>query len=233
MSRTYIDIVFEGEKFSPTKLKDQTGLDLLILAESGTVSYRGRYKGHPSPYGLAVFKVESTLSEDLNIVLETIINSLLEKKEILRTCAVDEITLDLENFSQSEIDLNIDKKIIRMLSELNASLEISSLVNDRIFTSTQGSFKLDTVTKKSNLLNDFFYTIEFENSISKLLSKQEFDSLFILFHQKFETAKISKLKFSEKRLMPAIILYLLKYVKEPDLSKVPSFEEVFNKNEIE
>jgi hypothetical protein len=113
MKTTYIDIVFEGNKFSPKKLRQLTNLDIEILAEYGEIGRNGRYKGKIMPYGLGMLKVSQTLSEDINLTLKKVIDDLLLKRAAITSSGVDEITLDLENFSESEVEISIDRNIIK------------------------------------------------------------------------------------------------------------------------
>jgi len=126
VSTTYIDIVLEGDKFSPRMLKELTNFDIETLAEYGEVGLKGRYKGKKMPYGLALLKVAPAYSEDINLALQKVIDGLLLEKPALEESGVDEITLDLENFSQSEIEITINKEIIKKISALSASIDISS-----------------------------------------------------------------------------------------------------------
>src|ERR1051325_3997492 len=120
MNKTYFDIVFEGKNFLPGKLKELSGFELEILAGYGKIAGKGRYKGQKSPYGLALLKVSGVASEDLNKVLKKTIAQLLQHKELIQRSGVEEITLDLENFSKSEVGITIDKELIKKISELNA-----------------------------------------------------------------------------------------------------------------
>jgi len=129
LSTTYIDIVFEGDRFSPKALKELTNFNIETLAEYGAIGKRGRYKGQSMPYGLALLKVKQTFSEDINVALKKVIDDLLLKKAALLHSGVDEITLDFENFSQNEIEITIDKEIIKKISDLNASIDITSISN--------------------------------------------------------------------------------------------------------
>jgi hypothetical protein len=46
-----------GERFSPRRAEEATGLTLARTSEPGEIGVRGRYKGLPLPYGAALLKV--------------------------------------------------------------------------------------------------------------------------------------------------------------------------------
>lgn len=74
MITTTVDIVFEGNRFSPKALKKTTGLRINLLIEFDEIAKRGRYKGQKPPYGLATLKIESSAPNDLNIILDSATN---------------------------------------------------------------------------------------------------------------------------------------------------------------
>ena len=226
MNLTYIDIVFEGDKFSPRKLGTLTAFKIEVLAEYGEISDKGRYKGKLWPYGLGILKIQLTETEDINKTLKKVVTELLEMKSIIHKCGVDEITLDLENFSQAETEITIDKEIIKLISKLNATIDISMASN---FT---GSFSLSTKVnsnKKGLLRNTERYFIHqvYDSIITdKNWDHKQSDRLKILFEKKINEDKLIESGISNKVLMSAIIFYILKYQQEENLDIIPSFDEV-------
>ena len=58
-----VSINFSGDKFSPTKGENITGLIFSDKIEFGDIGVRGKYKGKPVPYGSGTLKV----SKDINM----------------------------------------------------------------------------------------------------------------------------------------------------------------------
>ena len=127
MERVNIDIRFEGNKLSPEKLKTLTGFPIEVLAEYGEVAKIGRYKGMPSPYGLALLKVSKKQNKNINDILNTYLNKLIVKKEKLARIGVEEIIIDVETPPIKESELSFDKNILSKLLKLNARIDVHAI----------------------------------------------------------------------------------------------------------
>ncbi|MDI1355609.1 MAG: hypothetical protein PSX36_11860 [bacterium] len=238
MSTTYIDIVFEGSKFSPTKLKELTNLDIESLAEYGEMGKKGRYKGKPMPYGLGLLKISQISSENVNRSLKRIIDRLLLKKSALSKSGVDEITLDLENFSQEDIEMTIDREIIKKVSSLNASIDISSTTNfEKYYLYHSVKNKLEHRLKPKSFqamekhwMNEIYTTIKADNQLTKTFTDDQAERLNYLFSKKINDEKALLVGVSYSVLMSAMILYIVKYIQEEDSEKIPTFEKVLKEN---
>lgn len=215
MRKTYIDFVFEGPRFSPRKLKELTGLPMEALAEFGEVSIRGRYKGEKSPYGLGLLKVDSNGGlADISKAVSQITKELINRRQELKESGVEEITLDVENLSQSDIEITIDKNLIQTMSQLNASIDISNTIEEP-----------DQGEEERRLLKNIFVSFE-KNAYYASLSSDKRKKVQWLFHNKFDETEILKRRVSQATLMTALVYYLLKYTEEQDLGKVPTFDSV-------
>lgn len=122
---TFIEIVFEGSQFRPQVLKEKGGLPLEVVAEFGAVATKGRYKGQPSPYGLALLKVSAAATDDINPLLSETLNRLMELQPLLAESGVEEITLDLEHYAKTDVQIKMDKDLVRKISALNANIDFS------------------------------------------------------------------------------------------------------------
>ena len=226
-NRIYIDIVFEGKEFYPSKLKELTGFDIEELAEYGQIAKRGRYKGKPSPYGLAILKIQDTVFDDINIVLDEIIQELLNKRPQLSQSGVDEITLDFDNFSESEIEIKINKEILKKISELNANIDILSTHVRTLLLPTQRRYIYYSNEESLNAeIEDLKYFIIQEATSNNLFSQEQAHRVEKLFQYKFEFSKIQQYKVSREYLRSEILIYIIRYVNEQDLKKIPDFYKV-------
>ena len=122
---TFIDIVFAGPRFRPQVLKEKGNLALEVVAEAGEMATKGRYKGRPSPYGLALLKVSAGTADDINPLLNETLNRLMELQPLLVESGVEEITLDLEHYVKTEGQIKMDKDLVRKISALNANIDFS------------------------------------------------------------------------------------------------------------
>ncbi len=52
-----LSVLFKGDKFSPKKAEEQTGVSLRNKLEVDDIPERGPYKGKPIPYGKGVLEV--------------------------------------------------------------------------------------------------------------------------------------------------------------------------------
>src|ERR1041385_4422595 len=112
MERVNIDIRFEGEKFSPRKLKELTGLPIETLAEYGEIAAKGRFKGKSFPYGLALLRVDKHSDKDITYILEKYLNKLLDKKKEISKSGVDDIIIDVETPPFKESGFSFENEIL-------------------------------------------------------------------------------------------------------------------------
>jgi hypothetical protein len=234
MHTTYIDIVLEGEKFSPKRLKELTNLDIETLAEYGEIGIKGRYKGKSIPYGLALLKVQHTSSEDINVALKKVIDELLYKKAYLSSSGVDEITLDLENFSQHDMEITIDREIIKKISDLNAGIDISSSSNFENYIVPK-AYPDGVKTKplryaEKYLVSEIYSSILSNKQLTQIIPHQQSERLRQLFKEKINNDRAAFVGISYSVLMSAMIIYIIKYIQEDNYENIPSFEKVLNEN---
>lgn len=121
-TKTYIDIQFKGNGFSPKKLKKLTALPLEILVESGEIAKKGRHKGEKSPFGIALLKLDNTD----NILYEWS-NKLINIKEYLTLTNVEEIIFDIESTNENFSNFTITTELANNLSLLNAKINFNKI----------------------------------------------------------------------------------------------------------
>ena len=123
MMYTSLDIRFEGHEFYPSRLRDITKLPIKTLAEFGQVSSRGKYKGKPSPYGIAVLEMPET-DKQINVpdLIQLYSTRLLENRDHLKDCGVEEIIFDIESAAGTPAELSLSPAILGNLSALNARI---------------------------------------------------------------------------------------------------------------
>ena len=131
MKYNTVDIRFEGSKFYPSKLKERTKLPIDILAEYGVISSIGRYKGQRSPYGIGLLDISSPGKENnVNDLIREYCIKLLEWKDVLKECGVDEIIIDIENSREFPMDISLSNDLLFNLSTINARVELHSSHDD-------------------------------------------------------------------------------------------------------
>lgn len=118
----YIDIHFKGDGFSPKKLKTLTKFPLEILVEAGEVATKGKYRGIPSPYGIALLKI----APDQNSILEWC-DRLLQQRKSLKTSKVEEIIFDIESTRNFTSSFSVTPELSSRLSKLGAKLVFSEI----------------------------------------------------------------------------------------------------------
>ncbi len=128
MTFNTIYIRFEGKGFQPAELKQKTQLPFNILAEPGMIMQKGRYKGKPSPYGLASIEVDSS---DTPTTIEKVLISysemLLRHKTALKSTGVDNIVFDVEFKTGGDFKATVSSDVFSNLIKLNALLQFHSL----------------------------------------------------------------------------------------------------------
>lgn len=121
----YIDIQFKGKGFSPRKLMELSKLPLEIIAETGEIATKGRYKDNPLPFGLALLKLE-----DNPEILDIWTDKLLEIKSALEVSKVGEIIFDIESKVENLTNFSISKDLAGKLSQLNGRINFTPIRED-------------------------------------------------------------------------------------------------------
>jgi hypothetical protein len=217
MKTPFVDIVFEGSKFSPRKLKATTGLRITSLAESGEISTRGRYKGKLSPYGLATLKIESATEDDLEIIVNSAIQYLTVVRDSLASSGVEEVSVDNEWSDGSFYKLS--NRIYKSIEKLNKLLS----TNNQSATSEFGLPEFYSNKFEVELLNLYSAFCLKENN--RKFFHYDYDvKLTHLFSNVLES-DISYFQINREKLIETVILYLF-YYKDTEPDQVPSFKEI-------
>jgi hypothetical protein len=130
MNYASLDIRFEGSRFYPSKLKERTSLPIKVLAEYGEISAKGRYKGMPSPYGMGIIEISKPeIKTNISALILEYCNRLLDNKNDLKECGVDDIIFDIERSKDAPAEILLSTNILRNLSALNATVEFHTIEN--------------------------------------------------------------------------------------------------------
>ena len=165
MNSTFIDIQFKGNGFSPSRLRDLTGLPVEPIIESGEISQIGRYKGKPSPYGFGLLKVEPKAN-----VIYKYANILNAKKKALVEAKVDEIVFDIEADNMGFASIVIPPEVSKLLSEINARIEFHKIPDSDSDNLVNLAEKLIThVTSSTSSVQD---KVKYEALLSHLLKNK-------------------------------------------------------------
>jgi len=127
-----IDIVLQGNGFSPKRLKSQTGFPLTVLAETGEPLKIGKDRGKPSSYGRAYLDVPT---KSHNKELVTRLDELESNFRFLYACKVQEVNLHFFNEEEDVIiasntpvkesselvDVNVRVRLLAINTALNFS----------------------------------------------------------------------------------------------------------------
>ncbi len=205
MNTKQIDIRFEGTYFFPSVLKKETDWPLNILVESGEISPRGKFKGKPSPYGIALLKIDEDFTKKDPI--ETIVlysNKLIKIKKILEKSGVEEIVFDIETSNSKEYNYSLESDFIKKLNFLNARVD---------FHGNDIEIALDT------LINNVY------NNSNKYLNREEFIKLEIIRNKIIHTSPNIHV-LGASHIYEFLLIYTIKHMgnKETD---IPSFENSF------
>lgn len=128
MNHADIALIFSGDKFSPQKLqKLKPYLVINSIIEPGETATRGRYKGKPSPYGMAVVPVE--LTKDFTQVpthhlFEFLEQFLKNNKKLIKETGVEDIVVDIVITTKTETTLYINHDLLSRINKLGAAVEI-------------------------------------------------------------------------------------------------------------
>lgn len=105
-------------------------MPIKILAEYGKISTKGRYKNQPSPYGMCLIQISRNDDQtDLDQLIERAIVNLIAHKQDLTDSGVDEIIVQIGSPADAASETSLSQKVVHLLSELNAKVELYSLSN--------------------------------------------------------------------------------------------------------
>jgi len=218
----HFGIRFEGNKFSPKLLETLTGFPLKVLAEYGEISKKGRYKGQPSPYGMAFLDIDYELKENNLIeVLDKYTTILLRKKGALNESHVDEIIFDIET---SKNNVPLEGEVLRKLGELNAKIEIKTTTEEDELTKLLEDIDFILERSKSaeyHKVQGFLKNRLDHSKISLYLGA--LNSKTFLSHQHHRHSESSK---THVALGAFFVIYLISYLNT-DEKDIPSFEKAY------
>jgi hypothetical protein len=112
-----VSINFSGDKFSPNKAEEVTGLVLSNKIEFGDIGLRGKYKGKPVPYGSGTLKASQEINMHDRILWLT--NALSDKVDALIKLGSDEPHIYIGYYYKDQCNLTLTKREIAAIAELD------------------------------------------------------------------------------------------------------------------
>jgi hypothetical protein len=131
-----IDIRFVGERFSPSMFMKLTRIGLEVIAEPGVLAKRGRYRGKPSPYGLAIWSVKQ---EDYRTSIESSLlqslTELLTHKGEFEKVGIEEITIDIDTPKY----FSLDPDTLSVIALLKATVDFNVNTDNSLYAAEDTS----------------------------------------------------------------------------------------------
>lgn len=210
MENTFIDIRLEGDNFSPIKLKSLTNLPIEVIAEKGEIAKKGRYKGKPYPFGMALIKVDGKSKDDFNNILGGYLAILLkDKKKALKQSGVEDIVVDVETPSHQDSRFSFEKKLIKEISNLNARIEFQTSEEQNVpMDLMEGIYKSLRNVDYNNLISKKEF-----NEIQEALTKQ-----LTISNPEFKSAETRKFA-----ILGFCVVFIFNFFSE-DISNISLFE---------
>ena len=118
--RIKIDVHLSGGDFHPSLIQNTLSHELTILAESGKLASKGRYRGQISPYGLAVI----SLGYEPNSIKQ-FISVLLSNKKTLQQSGLEKVLVEVELAQMAKFHFDIDAEQTAILKKSNILLSFS------------------------------------------------------------------------------------------------------------
>lgn len=213
MESINIDIRFEGDKFSPKKLRELTGFPIEALAEYGEIAQKGRFRGKSSPYGLALLKVEKQPNRDINYLLDKYLNKLIGKRKEISKSGVEDIIIDVETPPNKESGLSFENDVLLKVSKLNARIDVHTVSESEYEPSLSDIRAYITNRLDDEILRDESRRLKIENALKARL---------------LVAAEALHSRQSSTIGMGLLLLYLAKYWNTRD-ENIPSFDEAVDK----
>jgi hypothetical protein len=130
MNDVHIDIRLEGEHFSPSKFMQLSQIHLEIIAEAGVIAKRGRYRGMPSPYGMALWPVvhPDNRNPNANSLFQSL-TELLTHKDDFGKVGIEDITIDIDTPKY----FSLDPETLALIAQLKATLDFNVNTDNRLY----------------------------------------------------------------------------------------------------
>lgn len=109
-------ILFQGEKFSPKKATEITGLNFSEMNEVGEIGKKGRYKNKPIPFGYGLLEAPATIPDDDRILW--LANELSGKLEVLYGLGAGESRMYIGYFYINQCNCGLTKEELAAIAKL-------------------------------------------------------------------------------------------------------------------
>lgn len=108
-------INIQGNKFSPAKAQEMTGLIFSKTNEPGDIGKTGKYKNKPLPYGFAV--VEPSVKIDDHKKIKWLADTIKDKVKILKSCGAEDLYFYIGYFYENQCNLALSNEELKSLAE--------------------------------------------------------------------------------------------------------------------
>ena len=111
-----------GDNFYPSQVKQKLNIPIKILCETGVITPIGRYRGMPSPFGMAVYEFP-VINNDLETSLEQCCQTLLQWQATFAEAGAEELAIDIGIAKNCKPDMLLYQEIMDMIATLRATIE--------------------------------------------------------------------------------------------------------------
>ena len=134
LSFTQVSLSIYGERFSPSSIKESSGLKFKDKNEVGDIGKLGRYKGKPIPYGSASIYVEKIFpieeSEDGELIPDNFIKLVEDNISNFKAAGATDIELRLSIFWKDQCNYDFSPKLIKRIGNLDIPFLVSCYEDD-------------------------------------------------------------------------------------------------------
>ncbi|WP_078410723.1 hypothetical protein [Priestia abyssalis] len=119
-----------GSNFSPNKLEQMTGIELVRKTEVGDIFKLGINRGNVSTYGYGVLYPPKEESQAEDFGLDWVANVLNQQIDTFQKCGLEDIDLVIGVFYVGQCNFTLDPKALKKIGSLNIPLQISCYETD-------------------------------------------------------------------------------------------------------
>ncbi|WP_028877003.1 hypothetical protein [Teredinibacter turnerae] len=118
-----LSVLFKGERFSPKKAEEETGISLRDKLEVGDVAKSGPYKGKPMPYGKGVLEVPEEIPYGQRIMW--LVDALATCLDKMYELGAEPTQIYAGYFYKDQCNFEFTSQEIQAISKLSIELGIS------------------------------------------------------------------------------------------------------------
>ncbi|QKE76085.1 hypothetical protein HPK19_25100 (plasmid) [Arthrobacter citreus] len=120
-----------GDKFSPKKVEELTGVKLIQKKEVGEIGTKGPFKEQPVKYGSGVLcPPEGIVYLDYNNKIYWVAKTLYDFIDDIKKCGVEDIDFVIGVFYKEQCNFALEPDALKLIGELGVHLSISCYENE-------------------------------------------------------------------------------------------------------